>query len=102
MKVLSTLLKRAAVKDENGKMQLQPRDWEKLGKQFEKTAKAMDTYEQRRAGTTNKISVRRLRAMAPLKKMIQRNAEIYAEQNKSKEKKVQKTGAVKQSAAHKL
>ncbi|MCR5476860.1 MAG: hypothetical protein K6E92_04445 [Lachnospiraceae bacterium] len=65
-------------REENPKyLQNMPKeDWDRLKEQLDRTMTAIGTYETARQGTKNKISIRRLNALAPLKTIISKKMEV--------------------------
>ena len=83
---LSEIMAEVSFKDEINKAKISPENWAKMGLQLEAATAAINNYEQKRTGTTNKISMRRLAALGRIKGTLKSFSEIYKEHCKTKEK----------------
>ncbi|MBR6380970.1 MAG: hypothetical protein IKS07_04775 [Lachnospiraceae bacterium] len=63
------------------------KDWDRLQEQLSNTMNAISAYEEKRRGTTNKVTRRRLAAIAPLKAVISRKMEVQSTMEKRSEAK---------------
>ncbi len=87
---LSEIMSEVSFKDEISKAKISSENWAKMGAQLEATTAAISNYEQKRTGTTNKISKRRLEALKRVKGTLKTFSEIYKEHSKTKEKATEK------------